>query len=340
MHHPQPEALTVHSRLARRGDKPEILPSGAVRAGERLYAGGHRIGQWLSDGAEGFGVRPLVVSCVQMITSVIWAAILLVGVYCLGKYACDFTTPQALFLTVLAALPIEASYLRRSTAKRFEPFRLWIHPDYLKILMDAGLLSNESEWGDLLKANGVSGDDLSKGASCSVLSYNVDSDTHMIAWPDWKDYTSRLEHFLAQIDVDSLPLARAFTAGCRAGGSSLNARFGIKLGRFGLHLFMRIDDQWWKERWAGSIVAKPSFGEDVESWNGVVNLTVAVIPYAELQFLYHWKPVRRSVSPKQRRRALETLGWKTDYEPMDDIHGCGISHRYVQVSHEPVDRFL
>jgi hypothetical protein len=95
-----------------------------------------------------------------MTKSVMWSAMRLVGVYCLAKYACDFSTVQAAFLTVFAALSIEASYLRRSAAKRFQPFSLWIQPDYLKILTDAGLLSNAIEWGDLLKAKGVSGDDL------------------------------------------------------------------------------------------------------------------------------------------------------------------------------------
>ena len=127
-----------------------------------------------------------------MTKSLIWAAIRLAGVYCLARYACGFSVSQAAFLTLFAAVSIEAAYLGRSAAKRFQPFSLWIQPDYLKILTDAGLLSNESQWGGLLTANGVSGDDLLKGARCWVLSYNVDSGTHVIAWPDWKTYTSRL----------------------------------------------------------------------------------------------------------------------------------------------------
>ena len=61
---------------------------------------------------------------------------------------------QAAFLTVFAALSIEASYLRRSAARRFQPFNLWIQPNYKTLLMDAGLLADESEWWELLKAQG------------------------------------------------------------------------------------------------------------------------------------------------------------------------------------------
>ncbi len=272
--------------------------------------------------------------------SLIWSAIRLVGVYCLARYACDFSTVQAAFLTVLAALSIESSYLKRSAAKRFQPFSLWIQPDYLKILTDAGLLSDKSEWGDLLNVNGVAGDDLYKGATCWVLSYNVDSGTHVIAWPDWKTYTSRLEHFLAQIDLESLPLAAAFPAGCRAQNGKLNAWFGIKPGRMGLKVFMRIDEQWWKERWASSGGEEPPVVEDVESLDGTVTLTFAVIPDVELQYSYDWRPIRGSVSLKQRRRALEAFGWKSDYDQEYGIQGSGISHPYITVSHEPVDRNL
>jgi hypothetical protein len=71
----------------------------------------------LSAGAARFGMLRLVVNCVQMTNSLIWAAFHLIGVYFLAKYACEFSTPQAVFLTVFGALSIEASYLMRSAAK-------------------------------------------------------------------------------------------------------------------------------------------------------------------------------------------------------------------------------
>lgn len=233
---------------------------------------------------------------------------------------------------------METGYLRRSAARRFQPFRFWIQPNYGTILLDAGLLADESDWPELLRAL----DNpryLTDGITCSVLSYNLDSGAHVVAWPDWNGYTSRPEHFLAEIALESLPLARAFPAGCRP-GKGLKASFGIRAGGAGLQFFMRIDSQWWRARWAATPEAEPPFDETADSLNGVVNLTVALLPHAEFQHLYNWRPMRRGVSSKQRVQTLAALEWKTDYEPMGSIQGYGISHRYVSVTHEAVDQVM
>lgn len=277
--------------------------------------------------------KSLIWAAIRMTKSLIWVAIRVAAVYCLARYACDFSDPQAVFLTVLATLSIE----RFLAAKRFQPFSLWIKPNYATILMDAGFLAEEGEWQELLKAQGEEAEtkDLTDGVMCFVLSYNVDSGTHVIAWPKWKTYTSRLELSFAPIELESLPSAAALPAVCREGYGRLTARFGIKPGWMGLRIFMRINDRVWKERWAGATGTKPPFDEsEVDPYYGTVDLTIAVIP----ECFYEWKTTWGSVSLKQRRSTLAALGWKTDYEPEFPMQAYGISHRYVTVTHEPIDQ--
>jgi hypothetical protein len=222
---------------------------------------------------------------------------------------------------------------------------LYIRPNYRDILTDASLLAsdhdaNDREWALLIKSQ-AEGNVPWDGVTCFVISYNFDSDTHVIAWPESKNYSCRFEFPLGEFDLESLPSAAAFPAGSRAGNGRLKARFGVTPGRHGLNIFMRLDNKWWAAHWGKFTRPELSFdwGED---GRGSANITVAVIPYAELQCFYNWKPMCAGDSLKRRARAMETLGWKdeTVKELYPSIHVVDISHRYVKISHEPIDRFI
>jgi hypothetical protein len=273
-----------------------------------------------------------------MIWSFTLASARLAAVYWIARYECDFSASQSLFLTALAALAVEARYLRQSAAKRFQPFSLYIWPHYRDILTDAGLLAierdaNEREWQLLIKSQ-ADGSIPWDGVTCFVLRHNFAANNHLIAWPESKNfrYSSRLTFPLGQLELEPLPLAAAFPAGCRAGNSRLKAGFWAQPGRAGLELTMRIDDKWWAARWAGTADTKPSFGESARSWEGTTNLTIAIIPYAELQCFYNWQPMQAGVSPKRRARAMEALGWHVDQS------GGSYSHKYLTFAHGPIDR--
>lgn len=274
--------------------------------------------------------------------SVLWGAVILTAVYFAARDIGHFARPQAIFLTALLVFaPLQMQYMRQLAAKGFEPFQLRIRTNYATVLMDSGLLADESEWKELLKANedNESTGHLGDGLTCFLVSYDTDSNTHVIVWPDYKDYTPRLKHPLGQIDLRSLPLAAAFPAGCWGGNSRLKASFGIKPGRMGVQVFMRIDNRWWKQRWANSIHTKPPFTES-SNWQGDIDLTVAVIPYAEFQFFYNFKPTWWSTSWKQRQHALKALGWKDQNYRIPGDQWVNISHRYLKVGHEALDRYL
>lgn len=294
-----------------------------------------------------------------MTSSLIWTAILSAVVYWLARYECEFSAPQSIFLTAFAALSVEAHYLSHSAGKRFRPFSLWIQLHYRTILTDVGLLSNEGnanevEWTALIGAQ--SNNAIPVDRTCYVLSYNFDSGTHLIAWPEskarhppgtmpgWPDYSSRLTFGLGEFELESLPLAAAYPAGCRT-VSTLTAEFIVKPGPHGLHIVMRINDIWWKARWAGSSAGKPSFSEHRDPFefrNGPaedlahVELTVAVIPHAELQCLYRWRPTSASVSAGRRRRTTEALGWTILDSRGDQNSAHFLSHKCAEISHGPI----
>jgi hypothetical protein len=300
-----------------------------------------------------------------MMSSLIWVTFRVAAlgalVYWLARVDCDFSTPQSIFLTALAVLSVEAHYLRHSAGKRFQPFSFWIKLSYRTLLSDAGLLSNEIEaneveWAALIKATSniaVPWD----GTTCCVLSYNFDSGTRLIAWPEskghhppgtmpgWRDYSSSLTFGLGQFELESLPLARAYPAGRRT-VSTLDAEFIVKPGTHGLQIVMRIDDVWWKARWTGSSTGKPSFSEHRDLFEypdgpagnlAHVELTVAVIPDAELQCLYDWSPTSAGVSLRRRRRATEAQGWTILDTPSGPGRCTFLSHKYAEVSHEPIE---
>jgi len=128
----------------------------------------------------------------------------------------------------------------------------------------------------------------------------------------------------------------------------------------GLHIVMRIDDIWWKARWAESSAGKPSFSENRDPFEypnapagdlAHVELTVAVIPHAELQHFYRWKPISASVLSRRRRRTMKALGWTMQdsymsgdkdafpwnilesFMPGDEDSTQYLSHKYAEVSH-------
>ena len=270
-----------------------------------------------------------------MIWSLIWATIRLIAVYWVARYTCDFSAIQSLFLTTLAALAIEARYFRHSAAKRFQPFSLRIRPNYRDIFTDASFLpsehdANERDWTLLVKSQ-AEGDVAWDGVACFVISYNLDSDTHVIAWPESKGYSCRFEFPLSTFDIESLPSAARFPAGCRAGNSRLKVRFGVVPGRHGLNVFMHVDSKWWAAHWTEFTRPELSFdwGED---GHGEAYITVGVVPNAELQCFYNWRPMQAGVSLKMRARAMEALGWRTDRP--DGVY----SHKYLNFAHAPIDR--
>ena len=282
-----------------------------------------------------------------------------------ARYIVSFSLPQAVFLTLVAAA-IEMRYLRHRAAGRFQPFSFTISPKYGKILTDAGLLADEAELGDFLRAKDMDGSALARGVEGVVLSYNPDSPAHTVVWlpsrsssksdteenpistPTRIDFSTAIKHTLARIDLDllGLPLALKYPAGCRT-VDSLTAHCEIKPGRHGFHIMMRINDQWWKARWAECPTGKPSFSEYRDPFEfpdapnerlANVELTVAVIPYTEFQCFYRWR-FTLDVSARRRRKALRGLNWKADeYDPSRWNQFRTIEHAYVTVYHEPVDR--
>ena len=283
-----------------------------------------------------------------------WSPIRLVAVYWIASHECAFSVVQSIFLTVLWACGVEARYLRRMAAKRFVPFSFSIRPNYRAILTDAGLLKNDPErnerdWAVLIETQGESEIPWS-GTECRVIDYNSDSDRHVIAYeqsfasfanpqprePRRQFYSSRLEFGFGRFDLESLPLAKAFPAGCHAGNGRLKAGFWAEPRGAGVHVLMDIDYQWWTARWANPTDTKPLFlREDVQSWRGaggIVELTVAIIPYLELQRFYHWNPRWGVVSLRQRNRAMESLGWHADWI---DEGAAVYTHKYLDFHHGP-----
>ena len=218
------------------------------------------------------------------------------------------------------------------------------------------------------EADRFNGAALAQGVEGVVLAYNPDSRSHTVVWlpnrsssgnagednpvftsPSRIDFSTAIKYPLARIDLDllGLPLALMYPAGCRTMGG-LTAHFEIKPGRHGFQILMRINDQWWKARWAESPAGKPSFSErrdPFEFHNGPneslanVELTVAVIPYAEFQRFYRWR-FALDVSARRRRKALKALNWTAEEH---DFGGWSqfrtIEHVYVTVYHEPLGRF-
>jgi hypothetical protein len=265
-------------------------------------------------------------------------------VYWVARAVCGFSIPQSVFLAAFAGLVLAASHLRQLAARRFQPFSFWLQPNYRAILTDAGLLSresetNEQEWALLMQANAEETAQWDAGAECFVLSYDVNADRHLVAWPAWKTYTSRLDvPCLTRVEVESLPLAKAYPARCRKANGKLRAALRITQNRTGISVVLELDDEWWAARWVDSPSVKPSLKEWIDPFSGVVQLTVATIPLAELQASYCWEPSVMKVSRGRRDRAREDFGWKEDYKPIyPTVWGFGISHRYATVTHEPID---
>ena len=282
-----------------------------------------------------------------------WSAVRLGAVYWIASHECAFSVLQSILLTVFWAFGIEARHLRRVAAKLFVPFSFSIRPNYRTILTDAGLLAsdpegNERDWALLIEAQ-AEGEIPWSGTECQVIDYNADSDRHVISYqhsfasfadPHPREsrrycYSSVLGFGFGRFELESLPLAGAFAAACRSEGSSLKAGFWAEPRGAGVHILMDIDCQWWVARWANSVDAKPVFlREDVQSWRGaggIVELTVAVVPYAELQHYYNWKPSLGIVSLRQRNRAMESLGWHADW--IDERGAAAYSHNYLDFHH-------
>ena len=284
----------------------------------------------------------------------LWAMIRLAAVYWIARYECEFSAVQSGFLIVFWAFSVEARHLRRVAAKQFVPFSFSIRPDYRTILTDAGLLAsdpegNERDWAVLIEAQ-AEGEIPWGGTECQVIDYNADSDRHVIAYqhsyasfadPHPREsrryYQSSVLGFgFGRFELESLPLAGAFPAACRTAGSSLKAGFSAEPRGAGVHILMDIDYTWWAARWNNSSDAKPVFlRENAQSWRGVggiVELTVAVIPYVELQCFYHWIPRRGIVSLRHRNRAMESLGWHADWI---DNGAVVYAHKYLDFHHGP-----
>jgi hypothetical protein len=290
-----------------------------------------------------------------------WSPIRLGAVYWIASHQCAFSVVQSIFLTVLWAFGVEVRHLSRVAAKQFVPFSFSIRPNYRTILTDAGLLANgpegnERDWATLIEGQAVGKSSWSgnetipwSGTQCHVIDYNADSDRHVIAYKysyasfanphpqESERYlnSSVLGFHFGRFELERLPLAGAFPADCRGAGSSLKAGFWAEPRGAGLHILMDIDDKWWAARWADSTDAKPVFlREDVDSWEGRVELTVAVIPYVELQCFYHWIPRRGIVSLRHRDRVMKSLGWHAD--PIDK-GAADYSHKYLDFHHGPSD---
>ncbi len=283
-----------------------------------------------------------------------WSPVRVAAVFWVARHGCSFSVYQSIFLTVLWAFGIEARHLRRVAAKQFVPFSFSIRPNYRTILTDAGLLArdpegNERDWTALIDAQ-AEGEIPWSGTECRVIDYNADSDRHVIAsecsYASFSNphpqefrryfYSSVLGFHFGRFELEALPLASAFPAACRGAGSSLKAGFWAEPRGAGVHILMDIDYTWWAARWANSSDTKPVFlRENVEAWRGaggVVELTVAVIPYMELQRFYHWIPRWGTVSLRRRNRAMESLGWHADW--VDG--GVAIySHKYLDFHHGP-----
>jgi hypothetical protein len=187
-----------------------------------------------------------------------------------------------------------------------------------------------------------------------VIDYNSDSDRHVIAYehslaslenphprePRRQFFSSQLEFGFGQFDLESLPQAQRFPAGCHAGNGRLNARFWAEPRGGGVHVLMDMDAKWWAARWDGCTDAKPAFlREAVYAWRGaggIVELTVAVVPYAELQRFYCWMPKWGIVSLRRRDRAMEALGWHSGSKNENGVVEH-YSHKYVNFYHGPLN---
>jgi hypothetical protein len=277
----------------------------------------NRLFDWLLDGG-----------LLNAIPLWIWTVVRVAAVYLVAQY-CGFSTLQAVFPALFAELLLS----RHFKARRFKPFRLWIQPNYQAILRDAGVLGEDGEWGELLKASDLSENELRDGTTCWVLSYNLDADTYTIAWHESESnwYTCHFDLCIVDFDFESLPSARYLPVVIQ------QASLKLTHSRVGLALVLEVPDDWWKARWANYPDDKPSFAEEVDPMYRTVSITVAAIPHQELQYPYAWHPKRDRVTLGQRRNALAAFGWKSDYEPeYSSIGGRGISHRYASVTHEPI----
>ncbi len=283
-----------------------------------------------------------------------WSPVRLAAVYWIASHECAFSVAQSVFLTVLWAVGIEARHLRRVAAKQFVPFSFSIRPNYRSILTDAGLLANDPEgnerdWQLLIEAQ-AEGEIPWSGTECQVIDYNSDSDKHVIAYqhsyasfanPHPREsrryfYGSVLAFGFGRFDLETLPLGKAFPAGCHAGNGRLKAGFWAEPRGAGVHVLMDIDHEWWAARWANSKDAKPSFlREYVQSWYGTVELTVAVIPFTELQRIYRWIPRWGIVSLRQTKCAMEALGWHGRENENGVVEHY--SHKYLDFYHGPLN---
>lgn len=268
-----------------------------------------------------------------------FSALRLTAAYLLARYCFDFSARQAMFLVLFAACTLEAMRFRIWAAKRFEPFKIWVQPNYRRVLADLGFPDGPHEFASLLQYSHVTGDDLDNGVSCIVLSFDHDRGCHRVFWPDEKSYSSRIERRIAELDLDALPFASKFSAGCRKGNGALKARFGLRQVSEGICLFMRIDDEWWRNRWEQE-ETRPTFLSERPALWGDIEITLAVIPHTELQRFYNWYPLLPGVSESKRQAALGAVNATTCYGPTEFWMGFGLNTRYASVSHEQLDQGL
>jgi hypothetical protein len=256
----------------------------------------------------------------------------LLGTYVLCRYACDFTLWQSLLIVVLTSSVVNL-YSRSTQLKHFQPFHIWLKPNYGLILRDAGVLDQGNDWGQLMQTPTRTVQEyLDDGVSLFALAYDPANQTHLVAWPDAKRFSSYFDYSIASIDVSILPAVSAYPSGCERGNGSVKARFRVRAGA-GIEIVMIIDEAWWNNRW--NTCPAPRF-QSVTPLMGDVEIVVASIPFEELQSCYAWYPYGRVVSLDQRDKARGRLGWSEDFRPGSQIHGWGISHQYATVTHEAI----